>query len=400
MSKILAIIRKDLILRFTSPAEWLFFLVLPVVFTYMLAGGTFGGDGDIRRILPVVDEAGTPLSQQIVAELEKSTFVRPELSSRAEAERKFRERTIIFWLLIPPQTSQENLLNGEVTLEFYTQPNNLDAISAQRSIQAALRKVSLNINAAQFAVQQAESRQLFASAQERQAYFEGALQLAQRFQEPTPDRLEISRAETADQVQYDPRANSSAGQMITWVFIPLFGISTLLAYERSSGTLARLLTTPTSAATFLLGTIGGQVLMALIQMLLLIGFAVLALGVAWGREPLGLAILLVSAALAAAAIGTAMGTLLRSEAQANSLSIMLGMVMALLGGCWYPLELFPAAAQSIVRVLPTTWAMLGMTDLLLRGENWQGILLEAGVLLGYAAVFFTIGIVRFRKQFF
>jgi len=400
MQKILAIIRKDLILRFSSPAEWLFFLILPIVFTYLLAGGTPGGDGDIRRVLPVVDEAGTPLSQQIVAELEKSPFVRPELTERAEAERKFGERTIVFWLLIPPQTSQENLLNGEITLEFYTQPNNLDAISAQRSIQAALRQVSLKINAAQFAVQQAESRKPFASAEERQAYFEGALSLAQRFQEQTPQRLEILRAETADPVQYDPRANSSAGQMITWVFIPLFGISALLAYERSSGTLARLMTTPTSAAVFLLGTIGGQVLTAMVQMLLLIGFAVAALGVPWGREPLGLAILLVSGALAAAAIGTAMGTILRSEAQANNLSIMLGMVMALLGGCWYPLELFPAAAQTIVKVLPTTWAMLGMTDLLLRGETWRGILPEAGVLLGFAAVFFTIGILRFRKQFF
>ncbi|MFN7036999.1 MAG: ABC transporter permease [Bellilinea sp.] len=400
MKKILAIIRKDLILRFSSPAEWLFFLILPIVFTYMLAGGTFSGDGDIRRVLPVVDEAATPLSQQIVAELEKSTFVRPELTSRAEAERKFSERTIVFWLLIPPETSQENLLSGEVTLEFNTQPNNLDALSAQTAIRAALRQVSLKINAAQFAVQQAESRKPFASAQERQAYFDGALALAQRIQEQTPERLETSRAETADAVQYDPRANSSAGQMITWVFIPLFGISALLAYERNTGTLARLLTTPTSAATFLLGTIGGQVLMAMIQMLLLVGFAIVALGVPWGREPLGLAILLVSGALAAAAIGTTMGTVLRSEAQANNLSIMLGMVMALLGGCWYPLELFPAAAQTMVKVLPTTWAMLGMTDLLLRGETWQGILPEAGVLLGFAGVFFTIGILRFRKQFF
>jgi ABC-2 type transport system permease protein len=400
MKKILAIIRKDLILRFSSPAEWLFFLILPIVFTYVLAGSTFGAGDDIRRVLPVVDEANTPLSQQIVAELEKSTFVRPELTSRAEAERKFGERTIAFWLLIPPQTSRENLQKGEITLEFYTQPNNLDAVSARAAVHAALRQVSLGINAARFAVEQAESRKPFALAEEREAYFEGALKLAQRLQEQTPERLEVTRAQTADPVQYDPRANSSAGQMITWVFIPLFGISALLAYERSTGTLARLMTTPTSAAIFLLGTIGGQVLMALVQMLLLVGFAIVALGVPWGREPLGLAILLVSGALAAAAIGTAMGTILRSEAQANNLSIMLGMVMGLLGGCWYPLELFPAAAQTAVRVLPTTWAMLGMTDLLLRGENWQGILPEAGALLGFAVVFFTLGIVRFRKQFF
>lgn len=400
MNKIIAIIRKDLILRFSSPAEWLFFLILPIVFTYVLAASTFGAGSDIRRVLPVVDEANTPLSQQIVAELEKSAFVRPELISRAEAERKFGERTISFWLLIPPETSRENLQKGEITLEFYTQPNNLDAVSARAAIRAALRQVSLGISAARFAVEQAESRKPFASAQEREAYFEGALKLAQRLQEQTPKRLEVTRAATPDTVQYDPRANSSAGQMITWVFVPLFGISALLAYERNTGTLARLMTTPTSAATFLLGTIGGQVLMALVQMLLLVGFAIVALGVPWGREPLGLAILLVSGALAAAAIGTAMGTILRSEAQANNLSIMLGMVMGLLGGCWYPLELFPPAAQTAVRVLPTTWAMLGMTDLLLRGENWQGILPEAGALLGFAVVFFTIGIVRFRKQFF
>ena len=398
MNKILAIIRKDLILRFSSPAEWLFFLILPIVFTYILAGSTFGSGSDIRRVLPVVDEANTPLSQQIVAELEKSTFVRPELTSRAEAERKFGERTIPFWLLIPPQTSRENLQKGDVTLEFYSQPNNLDAVSAQAAIGAALRQVSLGINAARFAVEQAESRKPFASAEEREAYFEGALQMAQRMQEQTPKRLEVTRAATADRVQYDPRANSSAGQMITWVFIPLFGISALLAYERSHGTLARLMTTPTSAATFLLGTIAGQVLTALVQMVLLVGFATVALGVPWGREPLGLAILLVSGALAAAAIGTAMGTILRSEAQANNLSIMLGMVMGLLGGCWYPLELFPAAVQQAVKVLPTTWAMQGMIDLTLRGESLAGILPEAGVLLGFAGVFFGIGVWRFYRQ--
>jgi ABC-2 type transport system permease protein len=74
------------------------------------------------------------------------------------------------------------------------------------------------------------------------------------------------------------------------------------------------------------------------------------------------------------------------------------MVMALLGGCWYPLELFPQAVQSVVKVLPTTWAMQGMLDMLLRGQGVQGILLEAGVLLGYAALFFVVGIWRFKYE--
>jgi ABC-2 type transport system permease protein len=108
--------------------------------------------------------------------------------------------------------------------------------------------------------------------------------------------------------------------------------------------------------------------------------------------------LLTASALAAAALGTLLGTMVRSTSQANNLSIMLGMVMALLGGCWYPLELFPQAVQTAVKILPTTWAMQGMLDLTLRAGSVQDIWLESGVLLGFAAVFLLVGIWRFRRQ--
>jgi ABC-2 type transport system permease protein len=77
---------------------------------------------------------------------------------------------------------------------------------------------------------------------------------------------------------------------------------------------------------------------------------------------------------------------------------MLGMVMALMGGCWYPLELFPASVQHAVKALPTTWAMQGLLDLVLRARPWTAILPEAGVLLGFAAAFFFVGIWRFRYE--
>jgi ABC-2 type transport system permease protein len=77
---------------------------------------------------------------------------------------------------------------------------------------------------------------------------------------------------------------------------------------------------------------------------------------------------------------------------------MFSMVFALMGGCWYPLELFPSAIQNAVKVLPTTWAMQGMLDLVLRGGGLRDILPEAAVLLGFAAIFFSVGIWRFRYE--
>lgn len=399
MKKIFAIAWKDAVVRFASASELLFFIILPLVFTFLLAGGSPSGNPTNNRVrLIVVDQAGTSISQEIIAELEKSTAVFPEALSLAEAEEEFSARRVSALLVIPMGLDLDAIQNGTAELDFRQQPNDMDASIAERAIQTAIRGVSSVVNAANLAVTEAKTKRAFESAEAEQAYFDEALQLAKEMQADSPERVTVIEGTTPDDVEYDPRANSSAGQLVTWVFIPLFGISALFAYERQQGTLRRVLTTPTSKATFLLGTIAGQVVMALIQMSLLILFGMFVLDLQWGNQPLALFVLLTCAALAGAAIGTTMGTFIKSEGQASGLSIMTGMVMALLGGCWYPLELFPAAVQTIVKIFPTTWAMQGLLDLVLRGGGLTDILLESAVLLGFAGVFFTIGVMRFRYE--
>jgi len=61
MKKIFAIAWKDAIIRFASSSELLFFIVLPLVFTFLLAGGTPSGNEDPRNELVVVDEAKTTI---------------------------------------------------------------------------------------------------------------------------------------------------------------------------------------------------------------------------------------------------------------------------------------------------------------------------------------------------
>jgi ABC-2 type transport system permease protein len=133
-------------------------------------------------------------------------------------------------------------------------------------------------------------------------------------------------------------------------------------------------------------------------MLLLITFGILVMKLNWGSQPLALAVMMVTSVLAAAALGTTLGTFVKTESQASGVSIMTGMVMALLGGCWYPLELFPQTVQNVVKILPTTWAMRGLLDIVLRGQGLTAILPVAGILVGFAAVFFTIGVARFRFE--
>jgi ABC-2 type transport system permease protein len=397
MKKILSIIWKDTILRFTSKSELLFFLVLPIFFTFVLAGGTGNQNVDNRIRLLVVDQAQSRLTQQIIAGLQDSDSVRPEVMTLDEAEEIFSNREASTLLIIPPDCTDENLLLGNIVLELRMLPNNLNGQAASRSIQAVLYRMGSAAGIALQAVTEAEKNPAF-RADDKQSFFADSMAYARELLDSAPLRMEAVLGGTVDPIEYDPASNSSAGQLITWVFIPLIGISSTFAYERQLGTLRRLLTSPTGRGTYLLGVILGNVLWALIQMVLLMIFGTFVMGVNWASQPLALGIVMVAACLAAAALGTMLGTFVKTAEQANGLSIMIGMVMALLGGCWYPLELFPQVVQQVVKVLPTTWAMNGMLDLLLRRQGVAGILPEAGVLLGFALVFFVIGIWRFRYE--
>ena len=398
MKKIFAIALKDATLRFTGFTEWLFFLILPVIFTVILAGGTGAPKGDNRIRLAVVDEANTSLSADLVAALEKSDAVRPDVITLARAESQYSQRSVSAVLVIPAGFDQGNLQQGSLDLDLRQQPNNTNAIIAQRAVMIVIGRISSAVDIATKSLAEAEKIRPFASEADRQAYFDNALAEAQTLMAGSPNRVTVTQANSPDQIEYDPSANSSAGQLITWVFIPLIGLSELFAAERQTGTLRRILTTPTRKATYLFGTIFGQVILAFVQMTLLVGFGILVMHVKWGNDLGGLAVMLVACALAAAALGTMLGTFVKSAGQAQGLSIMLGMVMALMGGCWYPLELFPKVIQNIVKILPTTWAMQGLLALILRGQGLTGILPEAGVLLGFAAVFFVIGVWRFKYE--
>ncbi|MCA9982458.1 MAG: ABC transporter permease, partial [Anaerolineales bacterium] len=83
---------------------------------------------------------------------------------------------------------------------------------------------------------------------------------------------------------------------------------------------------------------------------------------------------------------------------ARNLSIMVGMTMGMLGGCWWPLELFPEWMRTAVHIFPTTWAMNGLMDLLIRNAGVADVALNTAVLLGYALVFGLIGVWRMRFE--
>lgn len=402
LAKIFSISKKDALIRFSSASELLFFLGLPMLFTFVLGGGFGGAPTATEQRLPLllVDQDGSTLSADLIAILAGSDVVEPTLHDLAEAETLLQQKEYPALLLIPAGFEADLTAQTAVNLDFRRLPNDQDAVLIEQVVTTAVDQVSRVWDTARRGVLEAEKIQPFASDEAKQAYFDQLLATARIEFDALPERVSLSvpASTVTDFELFATAAHQSAGQLVTWVLIPLLAIASLFSAERTHGTLRRLLTTPTNNGTYILGTIVGQLSLALVQMLLLVLFGVLVMKVNWGQSPLALAIMMVSFGLAAVAMGTMIGTFTKTEEQAGNLSIMLGMAMALLGGCWWPLELFPAGLKTAVQVLPTTWAMQGFSNIVIRGVGPQEVLLEAAVLLGFAALFFVIGVWRFRFE--
>lgn len=396
MNKILQIALKDTRLQFSSAAQWLFFLILPVIFTFLLAGADFGGGSTGLRLL-VVDEDGGAIAAELQDRLTENATVAPDMRESADAEQIFADNDAPALLHIPQGFSAAVTAGEMIALDLRVQPNNTNGLAIQQAVEAEIAAISLAHEVAAAVVQEAERIEPFADAAEREAFFADALATAQERIADAPAQVTHTVATTTDDT-FQIASHQAIGQLLTWVFIPLLGTSVLFAAERTSGTLRRLLTMPVHKSTYIFGTIFGSFALGMVQMAILVLFGRFVLGISYGRDPLGLALLLVSFTLAATALGTTLGTLVKTDSQANNLSIMLGMVMALLGGCWFPLELFPPAAQTVAMLFPTRWAMVGMTDLAIRGQAVGAVLPEVGVLLLFAGLFFAIGTWRFRYE--
>ncbi|MBP6788304.1 MAG: hypothetical protein KA170_11995, partial [Candidatus Promineofilum sp.] len=185
-NKLTAIIRKDTALRFEGRAELLFFLVLPLIFTFLIGGGlpAAGGGGDNRLLVPVADEDGSDRSAALLTLLAAGDAIRPEAMSRADAEALLADEDAAAALIIPAgfgaALSAEGQVAGqpaEVTLLVAPTSNAAPAVEAE--LNRAVNALARPLLVARAATQGVEAARPFANETARAAFFNDALAAAE-----------------------------------------------------------------------------------------------------------------------------------------------------------------------------------------------------------------------------
>lgn len=128
-------------------------------------------------------------------------------------------------------------------------------------------------------------------------------------------------------------------------------------------------------------------------------FAVgLLVGATFGRDPFAIVLVMATFVLCITSLTFALGTLVKSEEQANGIALLLSLTLAPLDGTWWPLEITPQFMQVIGHLSPVAWAMDAFHKLIFNGGTLVNVLPELGVLLFFVLVFFVIGIRGFKYE--
>jgi ABC-2 type transport system permease protein len=403
MKQLLAVALNDLRVEFSDRGTWVQFLILPVIFTAVIGVGTggFSGDpnADARYPVALVNLDGGALAAQFADALAQSSVVRPEANDDAGAAALLSEKKVRAVVVVPAGFSADLQTGRPVEVEVRAAEEGDTTLSIREAVQSASAEVSRTLMAALVSVEEAESLRPFADEAERQRYFDDALAMARDAAESAPVELDNTQS-TDSLVLNTPQgfSQSSPGQLVTWVLGTLLGGASLLVGERTAGTLRRLVTMPAPRWSILGGKILGRFAMGFLQMVVMIVVGALVFGVKWGNSPSALLMVMVAFGLAATALGLFLAAVVRTTKQADGIGTLGVFMLAPLGGAWVPLEITPAAFQQIAQIFPTTWAMRGFTDVIVRGQGPEGVLLEALVLLGFAIVFFALGIWRFKYE--
>src|SRR5437762_8833642 len=338
-------------LRFGGP------LVILALLGYLLRGG-----GDVPK-MGIVNLDGGLLGGIVASTLERSKTVSASSMSPADADGKLRSGDIAGYVLLPsdfsPKAQQARVIAPEIHLEG-SQPG------LSQSILQAVSQSFVGL-----------------------AGQGGGIQF-------TPKITFLYGGPSFDTLDYFGAA------FIGLVVFFLVFVITAVAFlrERGQGTLERLMASPLRRAEIVLGYMLGFTVLALVQSAEVLAFSLLVLHVHNVGNVALIFVLEALMAIAAVNLGIFLSMFARTEFQAVQFIPLVIVPQMLLAGIIFPVSTEPGPLQALSHVLPLTYAVEGLRNIMIKGADltWSSLQLDFAVVLGFCILVILAGATTLRRR--
>jgi ABC-2 type transport system permease protein len=343
--------RRTLALLFVAP------IVILSLLGYLIRGSASAPN------VGIANEDQGPLGATITSSLEHSSKINATTIGAAEGDAKLKDGSLVAYMVFPPdfsQLAQQGTIAPEIHLEG-TQPGTRGPVL--QALQDALASL-------------AAASPLAVHFQPRLSYLYGG---------PSLDQLDYFGA-----------------AFIGLILFFLVFVVTIVSFlrERSQGTLERLMASPLRRGEIVVGYMLGFTILALVQAVEVLLFSLYVLKVHnQGNVALifGLEVLM---AISAVNLGIFLSMFARTEFQAVQFIPLVIVPQVLLSGILFPVSTEPKPLQYISDVLPLTYAVNGLRDVMLKGADltWPAMQLDVGVVAGFCVLVIVAGIGTLRRR--
>jgi ABC-2 type transport system permease protein len=401
---------KDLKRFVTDRMALLFAILFPFLFIVLFYFLNLGGDvQDTRLELHLVtQEAESGLSHQIIGAIETGDESHLEPGQPLvvwdrdyeQARQAVEDKELSGFLLFPADFTEGVMTGRGASLEVVTGTEDTNARAALNGLaQAIASQVG-----SQYVVVNATLELMMEQGLVDPADTAGIEQIVQQlFSEQaaaaTGESLIAFSTEKVGEVEAGNPSNFVIpGYLVMFVFFTGAMSAVRLVQERQNNTLERMLASSVGRGSIVGGTFLGTAAKGLVQIAIFWTAGLLIFNIDLGPTPAAVIILSLLMVIMSSAFSIMLATLVRTERSADSIGVFASLVMAPLGGCWWPLFILPRWMQSLAKITPHGWANAGFNKLMLYGADFGAVAPEMIALVCFAVIFGAIAVWRFRTS--
>jgi ABC-2 type transport system permease protein len=405
---------KDLLLLLKDRGQVLILFLVPVGFILAFSAAFAAGqqlEEELINVSLVNLDPGGELSTLLVENLNQDRGIQTEEIDQAAAEAGLQDQEINLVVTIPAGFTADVQAGKQATLGLQYGPAASDSeveavrlvvggvasdLSLETQLVGGLGHMAAMMSDAPPEVQVFTTERINAQAasQFERAKTAPLLALAAKWPDPI----------TKGREDFDPSTFGVAGFAIMFAFLTAQTTASSIFQEKKEGTFRRLLAAPLGKWEVLIGKMLPNLAIAMLQMVVIVAVSIALLPLigqkapSLGSSPLGLILVALLVALCSTSLGVLLGAVCRTESQVGGVSSVFLWVAGMVGGAFIPNFLLGDFLGTVGKVVPHYWANQAFSDLMLRGQGVADILPQLAVLAGFTAVFFVVGLLRFRFE--
>ena len=403
---------KDLMIFTKDRAAVFFFIIFPFMFVVLFNFLNVGAAEDERLALHVVTrEADGGLSHQIVKAMETTdeSTLRPGepviiwLKDYDEAYRAVEEGELGGFIAFPADFTEGIMTGSGTRIEVIADAGAINyraalngfagAIASHLGTQSVIlgSSIALLVEGGMIAADEESINRVVQQMMADISAGQGAADAEMSYVSFNIEKVGEVEAE-------NPANYVIPGYLVMFVFFAAAVTAETIVRERQNHTLERLLASSVKRWAVLGGVYTGTLIRGLVQILIFWIAGILIFNIDLGIAPAAVIILSILMVIMSSAFALMLATLARTERSAGSIAVVTALLLAPLGGCWWPLFILPRWLQNLAKISPHAWANTGFNKLMLFGADFSAVVPEMLALVGFAVVFALIAIWRFRTS--